>query len=359
MNSMSRSATDWPQMGLRTLTLAVLIALLVAAFMLSLAMGSVRIPLDNILRILTGGIPDRATWSDIVFKFRLPKAMTATLAGAALSVAGLQMQTLFRNPLADPFVLGVSSGASLGVALVILGASATGSLLLSGLGIFGDLAVATAASVGAGLVLVLVLLVMRRVQNTLTLLLLGIMFGYFSSAIVQLLIYFSLPERVQAFSLWSAGSFGGVTWDQMRVFAPVVILGLVGALLMSKSLNALLLGDSYARSLGLNVRRARVYSIISASLMAGAVTAFCGPVGFIGIAVPHLCRSMFNSADHRVLLPTSLLLGAIVALLADVIAQLPGQQIVLPVNVITSLFGVPVIIWLLLRQQQVKASFAG
>ncbi|MGQ0602817.1 MAG: iron chelate uptake ABC transporter family permease subunit [Anaerolineales bacterium] len=356
---MSLAETTWPRLGLRRAAFIGLLAALVTVFLLSLALGSVSIPLDNVVRILLGGAPDRATWADIVWKFRVPKALTAALAGAALAVSGLQMQTLFRNPLADPFVLGVSSGASLGVALVVLSVGTAGSLLVEGLGLFGDLGLAVAASAGAGLVLGAVLFVARRVQNSLTLLILGLMFGYLASALVSLLIYFSAPERVQAFSLWSAGNFGGVTWSQMRVFAPVVLAGLALALLLPKPLNAFLLGEAYARSLGVNVPRTRRLIILSAALLAGVVTAFCGPVGFIGVAVPHLCRSIFNTGDHRVLVPTSILLGATVALLADVIAQLPGGQQVLPVNVITALFGVPVILWVLVRQRQLRQSFAG
>jgi len=193
----------------------------------------------------------------------------------------------------------------------------------------------------------------------LTLLILGLMFGYLASALVSLLIYFSLPERIQIFSLWSAGSFGGVTWGQQRIFVPVIGVGLLIAHLLPKALNALLLGDTYARSLGVNVVQTRRWIILCASILAGTTTAFCGPIGFLGVAVPHLCRTLFNTADHRVLVPTSMLLGATIALLADLIAQMPGSQTVLPVNVVTSLFGVPVIIWMLLRQQQLRASFAG
>lgn len=351
--------TPWPRLGLRTVVLVGLIGALVVAFLLSLALGSVAIPLDNVVRILLGGTPDKATWADILWKFRLPKALTALLAGGALAVSGLQMQTLFRNPLADPYILGVSSGASLGVALVLLGAGAAATKVVGSLGLYGDLGLVLAASLGSALVLGLVLLVAQRVQSTLTLLILGLMFGYLTSALVSLLVYFSLPERVQVFSLWSAGSFGGVTWSQHWVFAPVIGVGLLVSHLLPKSLNALLLGDTYARSLGVNVVQTRRWIILCASLLAGTATAFCGPIGFLGVAVPHLCRTLFNTADHRVLVPTSMLLGGTIALLADMIAQLPGSQTVLPVNVVTSLFGVPVIIWMLLRQQQLRASFAG
>jgi iron complex transport system permease protein len=351
--------TPWPRLGLRRIALVGLLVGLVLAFLLSLALGSVSIPLDNVVRILLGGTPDKATWSDILFKFRLPKALTAVLAGGALAVSGLQMQTLFRNPLADPYILGVSSGASLGVALVMLSTGAAAARVVGTLGLYGDLGLVIAASLGSMLVLGLVLLVAQRVQSTLTLLILGLMFGYLTSALVSLLIYFSLPERIQLFNLWSAGSFGGVTWSQQRVFAPVLALGLLGAHLLPKSLNALLLGDTYARSLGVNVTQSRRWIILCASLLAGTATAFCGPIGFLGVAVPHLCRTLFNTADHRVLVPASMLLGATIALLADLLAQLPGSQTILPLNVVTSLFGVPVIIWMLLRQQQLRASFAG
>lgn len=334
-----------------------LFLLLIVAFALSLALGSVNIPPEQVVRILLGGIPEKASWADILFKFRLPKAVTAILVGAALSTAGLQMQTLFRNPLADPFILGVSSGASLGVALVVLGMGVGGALtFVSGLSTFGDLTLAMAASLGAGGVLGAVLILSRRVQNTLSLLIIGLMFGYLASAVVTLLIYFSQPERVQVFNLWSSGSFGGVTWSQMRVFAPSAMLGLLLGFLMIKPLNALLLGDEYARSLGLNVRRARFWIILSASLLAGTSTAFCGPIWFIGVAVPHVARILLHTADHRTLLPASMLMGASFALIADVIAQSPGSQHVLPLNVVMSLFGVPIILWIVLRQRSLRFS---
>ena len=352
--------SPFPRLGLRLSIVLILLLGLVIAFLLSLTLGSVQIPAGQVARILLGGEGDRASWTDIIFKFRLPKALTAMLVGAALSVSGLQMQTIFRNPLADPFILGVSSGASLGVAIVVLGISAGGALtFVAGLSAFGDLSLAVAASLGSGVVLGLVLLISRRVQNTLTLLIMGLMFGYLTSAVVSLLIYFSHPERVQAISLWSAGSFGGVTWNQMRVFFPVTAFGLAIAFVMIKPLNALLLGDEYAQSLGLNVRRARFWIIVSASILAGVTTAFCGPIWFLGVAVPHVARSILNSADHRALLPASILMGASFALVADVIAQSPGSQHTLPLNVVMSLFGVPIILWIVLRQKQLRQSFAG
>jgi len=269
----------------------------------------------------------------------------------------LQMQTMFRNPLADPFILGINSGASLGVALVVLSLGTAGTALLAGLGTLGDLSLALAASVGAGLVLALILLVGQRVKNPTTLLIMGLMFGYAASALTSLLIYFSRPERIQAYTIWSYGSFSGVTWNQLRVMAPVILVGLGVAVLLTKPLNALLLGEDYARSMGLNVKQARFFILLSASLLAGTVTAFCGPIGFIGVAVPHLCRNLLRSADHKVLIPAVILVGAIAALVADAIAQLPGSQYVLPINVVTSLFGAPFVIWVLIRQRRGATSF--
>ena len=337
--------------------LLLLLLALLGVFLLSLFVGSVRIPLDEIVRVLLGGAAERETWSTIVLKVRLPKAVTAVLAGSALSVSGLQMQTMFRNPLAGPFVLGINSGASLGVALVVL-AVGTGSTLLAGLGLLSDFGIVVAASLGAGLVLFLVLAVARRVE-TMTLLILGLMFGYATSALVSVLLYFSIAERIQAYIAWTFGSFGGVTWSQMRVMAPAVLLGLAIAWLSAKPLNALLLGETYAHSLGLSVRRARISVLASASLMAGAITAFCGPIGFVGVAVPHLCRSLFNTSNHRLLIPATILLGGTVTLVADLLAQLPGSQITLPLNAVTALIGAPVVTWVILRQRNLRSSFAG
>ncbi len=343
----------------RSFLLLTLSFLLLCLFSLSLALGSVHIPLKDILLILVGGEPERATWPTIILKFRLPKALTATLAGAALAVSGLQMQTLFRNPLAGPFVLGINAGASLGVAIVILLAGRQGSSLLAGLGLLGDLGVIVAASLGSASVLGLVLLVSRRVQNSMTLLILGLMFGYATSALVSLLIYFSVAEQIQAYLTWTFGSFGSVTWSQMRLLAPTILSGLFIAYLSAKPLNALLLGETYAHSMGLTVARTRFWIITSAAILAGAITAFCGPIAFLGVAVPHLCRSLFNTADHRLLLPTSVILGASLALAADLMAQLPGQQTVLPLNAIMALLGAPIVTWIILRQRNLREAFAG
>lgn len=336
------------------LILLVLLIIFLGALLLSITFGSVKIPIADVIGILLGRQPDHSPWAVIVLNFRLPKALAAILAGSALAISGLQMQTLFRNPLADPFILGVSAGASLGAALVVLATGTTGSLLLAGLGLPGDFRLASASSIGAAFVLILVLLLSRGALSTLTLLILGLMVNYVTSGIVSLLFYFSIPERLQTYLAWTFGSFGGVTWEQLTVMVPAILLGEFIAYLLPKQLNALLLGETYARSMGLNVQRTKWWIIASASLLAGTVTAFCGPIGFLGIAVPHLCRGLFNSSDHRLLIPAVMLLGAILALLADLIAQLPSSQYVLPLNAITSLLGAPVVIWVLLRQPNLR-----
>ncbi len=347
------------ELGLRPWLLVALGGVLVGVFLLALAVGSVQIPLDQIITVLLGGETERASWTSIVLKFRLPKATTAALAGAALGVSGLMMQTFFRNPLAGPFVLGISSGASLGVALVVLYTGTVGGILLAGVGLTGDLLLATAAAAGAALTLFVVLLVAGRVQSSMTLLILGLMMGYLVSAAVSMLLYFAIPERIQAYISWTFGSFSGVTWEQMPILAGGVIFGLLPALALTKSLNALLLGEGYARSLGLNVGRVRFVIVTSTALLAGTVTAFCGPIGFVGIAVPHLCRSLFNTSDHRILLPGTILTGAIVALVASIIAEVPGNNLILPLNAVTALIGAPVVMGVILRQRNLQQSFGG
>ena len=332
--------------------------LLLIAFGLSLSLGSVHIPLAGLFGVLTGEEVSSPAWAIIVHTIRLPKAITAVLAGAALSVSGLQMQTLFRNPLADPFVLGISAGASLGVAIVVLTVGSVGSVLIAGLGLMGDLSLAVAAIMGAAAVLGCVLLVSRSVQSVMTLLILGLMFGYATGAFVSILIYFSVPEQIQSYILWTFGSFGSVTWRQMPVLICAIFLGLLLAFLCIKPLNALLLGENYARSMGLNVKRIRLWVLISASVLAGATTAFCGPIAFLGLAVPHLCRSLLHTSDHRVLMPAVTCLGATLALLSDLIAHLPGSQFVLPLNAVTSLIGAPIVIWFILHRKNLGQAFS-
>ncbi len=324
----------------------VLFLSLVLLGLASLALGSVHIPLQDVLSILAGGEASRPAWSTIVLDFRLPRTLAALLAGAGLAVSGLLMQTLFRNPLAGPYVLGISSGASVGVAFLILGG---GTAFLARFGLLGDLGVIVAASLGAAVVLALVLAVARRV-HPLTLLILGVLFGYGALALVTLLVHFSPPQKVRAYLAWTFGSFSGVTWGQLALLAPLIVLGLLLAFLAAKALNALLLGETYGRTLGLEVGRLRVLLLSATSILAGGVTAFCGPIGFLGVAVPHLARALLATADHRLLLPATALAGASLALLADLVSRLPGSQEVLPLNAVTALLGAPVIAWVILRR---------
>lgn len=345
-------------LGLRPALLLILLGGLVMLFLLSLALGSVSIPPDQILDVLMGGQAESVAWTNIILKIRLPKALTAILAGAALGVSGLMMQTFFRNPLADPFVLGISSGASLGVALVVMAAGTVGGALLVGFGLSGDLVVILAAGMGAALTLVIVFVAASRVQSSMTLLILGLMMGYIVSALVSLILYFAIPERIQAYVSWTFGSFGGVTWQQIPLLAGAVVIGLAGALLLTKSLNALLLSESYARSMGLNVGRVRLAIVTCTALMTGAVTTFCGPIAFLGIAVPHVARGVLRTSDHRLLVPATMLIGALTALAAALIAEVPGHTLILPLNAVTALIGAPIVVWVILRQRSLQRTFA-
>jgi len=354
---LQRSAARQRQRLRRSWLTGALLCALLLLFLLNLMLGSVTIPPLEVLRVLTGQAAGEDAWARIILLIRLPKALTALLAGAALGVSGLLMQTLFRNPLAGPFVLGISSGASLGVALLLLSAGSLGATLLAGAGLSGSLALAGAAMAGAALVLALVLLVARVVGSNMTLLVLGVMLGFLTSALVSLLLYFSIPEQIQAFINWSFGSFGTVSWRELRVMAPLLLAGLGLALALAKPLDALLPGEQVAHSLGLNVRRARLQLMLATAILAGTVTAFCGPVGFLGIAVPHLCRGLLGTSVHRALLPACMLCGAGLALLAAIIAGLPGSNLVLPLNAVMALLGTPVVIHVLLRRRNLARAF--
>jgi len=358
MSEMRERVAVRPRTGLRRGLFLVLLSVLILAFLTSLSVGSVNIPLSQVARILLGGQAERASWDSIIWLFRLPKAITALLAGAALGIAGLQMQTLFRNPLADPYILGISSGASLGVALVVLGFAGghVGSTLLEGLGLAGNISVVAAASLGSALVILIVMAASQRVR-TMTLLILGLMLGYAVSGLVTILLHFSVAERVQVYVAWTFGSFAGVTWSELWVFIPAALGALLISGLLIKPLNALLLGEVYAQSLGLNVKQARFWIIVSASISTGVVTAFCGPIGFLGVAIPHLCRHLFGVSDHRDLVPMVVIVGSIVALLADLIAQVPGSQLTLPLNAITGLIGAPVVVWAILSRGSLRRAF--
>jgi iron complex transport system permease protein len=340
-------------------TFAGLAILLLGIFLLDLSLGSVKIPLSNIVGMLLGREPEQSSWMKILHMFRLPKSITAILAGGALAVSGLQMQTLFRNPLAGPFVLGINAGASLGVALIVLwSGTVSQTTIFAGLGLLGDLGLILAAGAGASLVLIFVLLVSRRVQNVMTLLILGLLFGYATSAVVSILLHFSIAERIHLYIAWTFGSFGGVTWKQLKVLIPVLLAGMGMSIVSVKPLNAMLLGENYARSMGVPVRRVRVWIIGTTALLSGSVTAFCGPVAFIGVAIPHMARSLFNTSDHRVLIPSVVLLGAVVAIVSDIVSGLPGSQTVLPLNAVTSLIGAPVIAWIILSRRNLGKTFA-
>ena len=345
--------------GRRVAWLVALAALVLLGFVLDIALGSVRIPLAAVVDILLGRPVEMPAWEFIVRQIRLPKALTALAVGSGLAVSGLQMQTLFRNPLAGPSVLGLTAGAGLGVAVVMLASgSAAGSFAIRALGVGGSWGLVLAATAGAALVMGLVLALSAKVRDNVVLLIVGLMIASVTGAIVSLWQYFSAPEQIQEYLLWTFGSLGGVVGSHLAVLSLVVGVGLVLAFASAKSLNALLLGENYARSMGLLVGRSRTLIILSTSLLAGAITAFCGPIGFVGIAVPHLVRALLGTADHRVLLPACCLAGAVLTLGCDCITQLPGSQITLPLSVVTSLLGAPVVLWVVLRRQNIRSSFS-
>ena len=317
---------------------AMLAALTLFLFLLDLAVGAVAVPLGDVWAALTGGDCPRAT-AKIILNIRLIKAVVALLAGAALSVSGLQMQTLFRNPLAGPYVLGISSGASLGVALVVLA------------GFGSSIGIAGAAWLGAALVLVVIAAVGHRIKDIMVILILGMMFSSGVGAIVQILQYLSKEESLKAFVIWTMGSLGDVTFDQLAVLVPSIIAGLLLAVVAIKPLNLLLFGEEYAVTMGLNVRRSRGLLFLSTTLLAGTVTAFCGPIGFIGLAMPHVTRMLFRNSDHRVLVPGTVLSGAAVLLLCDLVSKM----FTLPINAITALLGIPIVVWVVLRNKSVTA----
>jgi iron complex transport system permease protein len=337
----------------------VLLGLVALGFVLDIALGSVRIPLPAVVDILLGQPTDTPAWEFIVRQIRLPKALTALVVGSGLAVSGLQMQTLFRNPLAGPSALGLTAGAGLGVAAVMLASgSVAGGFAIRALGVAASWALVLAATTGAALVMALVLLLSARLRDNVVMLIVGLMIASVTGAIVSLWQYFSAPEQIQDYLLWTFGSLGGVVGSHLMVLTTVVAGGLVLAFASAKSLNALLLGENYARSMGLAVKRSRTMLILSTSLLAGAITAFCGPIGFVGIAVPHLTRGLLRTADHRVLLPGACLVGAALTLGCDCLAQLPGSQTALPINVVTSLLGAPVVLWVVLRRQNIRSSFS-
>jgi iron complex transport system permease protein len=328
----------------------VLIFLLVVFILADLLIGTVKIPVSDMMNLLMGHHQDHHLWDTILFDFRIPKTLTAILAGSALAVSGLQMQTVFRNPLAGPDVLGVSSGAGLGVAIVVLGFG--DFFVTKNLNFLGSWVQIVAAWVGAGSVLFLIMVISIRVRDIMTILILGILFGSAASAFVSIMQYFSPQSMLKAFVIWSMGNLGSLSGIQLRVLSISLGVGFLISVFTIKAMNALLLGENYSRSLGVNIRISRILIFLSTSLLSGSITAFCGPVAFIGIAVPHLARMIFATANHYVLIPASIMLGSILMLLADIISQLPGSGILLPINSITALLGIPVVIWVVVRNRR-------
>ncbi len=323
----------------------------IAFFFLNISIGSVSIPLRQIVTILIGDIPVKESWGTIIINYRLPKAITAVLVGSGLSVSGLLMQTLFRNALAGPFVLGISSGASLGVALFLLGSGLFGGTI--GAVVFSNWSLAIAASIGAFIVLLAVIIAANRVRNTMSILIIGLMFGSLTSSIISVLSYFSEASQIQQYQFWTFGSLGNLNWGELVVFSILYAISMLACFFIVKPLNSFLLGENYAKSLGINIKKSRNIILLVTSLLTGVITAFSGPIAFIGLAVPHVTKILFTTSNHKVLLPATAILGAIILLLCDSIAQLPNSAFVLPINAITSLFGAPIVIWLLLRKKKI------
>ena len=318
-------------------------------FFASISLGSVTIPLKDVFTSLTGGQATKSTWEYIIINYRLPKAITAVLVGTGLSISGLLMQTLFRNPLAGPYVLGLSSGASLGVAFVILGAGFLPSFLSAiALSSYG---IVLASTLGSTLVLFLVLVVSQRLRDTMAILIVGLMFGSFTTAIVSVLTYFSTAEQLQKFTFWSMGNLGNLSWTTIIILTICVGIGLLLSAKSIKPLNALLLGENYAKSMGLNFKQARVVIIFATSILSGAITAFAGPIAFVGLAVPHIAKLTFQTSNHTVLFWSTLFFGSIIMLFCDIVSQMPGFDVTLPINAVTSIIGAPVVIWLLVRKR--------
>lgn len=328
---------------------ALLVVILIACFFINISLGSVNIPLRSIIGSMFGNI-DNTTWDVIITNYRLPKAVTSILVGSGLGISGLLMQTLFRNPLAGPFVLGITSGASLGVALIILGSGLFGGFFATAL--ISKWSIVIAASLGSFLVLITVLAVSHKVRDTMAILIIGLMFGSITAAVVSVLSYFSSAEQLQQYVFWGFGSLSNLSWKELSIFFLIYLVGMILSIMSIKSLNSLLLGENYAKSLGINLKQSRFIIILATSLIAGTITAFAGPIAFIGLAIPHLTRQIFKTSNHKILLPAVFLFGAITMLICDSIAQVPGSDYTLPINAITALVGAPVVIWLLVRQRK-------
>lgn len=322
-------------------------ALLVVLFLLNVSLGSVKIPIADTLRILTGSEPSNPIWKDIFFDFRLTKAITCMLAGGALALGGLQMQTLFRNPLAGPDVLGLSSGASLAVAILLM-TGGLGSLFSS------SLSIALVASIGSAMIFLAVLAISHRIRDNISLLIIGLMIGAVTSSIVGVLQYISKADDIQYYLVWTFGSVASLNWTEILILGFGVVVGLAISIICIKPLNVWLLGENYAMSMGIHLKRSRLLILIGTSVLTGIVTAFCGPIAFVGLAVPHLARLVIDTTNHKVLIPAVMLVGGIVMLFCDSLSRLPGSDFVLPINAITALIGAPVVIWVIVRSKVIR-----
>ena len=332
-----------------TFLFILLMIVLVVLFFTNISLGSVSIPIKEIINGFLGKVMEKESWEIILWNFRLPKAFTAILVGMALSISGLLMQTLFRNPLAGPYVLGLSSGASLGVAFVILGAGFLPSFLAT---IFlSSYGIVLASALGSAFVLIAVLAVSQKLKDTMAILIVGLMFGSLTSAVVSVLSYFSTAEQLQKFTFWSLGSLANLSWKEVYLLFIITFIGITLSFLVIKPLYALLLGEKYAKSLGVNFKKTRYIIIFATSILAGSITAFVGPIAFIGLAVPHIAKLLFQTSNHFILFWSTLLIGAIILLFCDIIAQCPGYDITLPINAVTSIIGAPIVIWLLVRKR--------
>jgi len=323
-------------------------------FCLDLFLGSVKIPFKQIISILFNQVAEKESWRIIIIESRFPKTIAAVLCGSALSVSGLKMQTLFRNPLAGPYILGISSGAGLGAAIFIMGLSFLGFSTFNHT-ISSHSGIIISSILGSFTVLIILLAIINRLKDIMTVLILGIMIGSIITAMIGIIQFFSSDTQLKSFIMWTMGDLSSITTNQLALLSPIVILGLIFSFILSKNLNAYLLGEEYAKSLGLNIKRSRLAIICITAILTGSITAYCGPIGFIGIVIPHLARLLSNSSDHRVLIPLSILLGINVLLIADIISQLPGSEKTLPINSITSLIGIPFIIWIILKNKKITS----
>lgn len=325
-----------------------LLVVLVLLFFVNISVGSVAIPIKAIIQLFFGDETVKESWQTIVFQYRIPKALTAIFVGISLSISGLFMQTVFRNPLAGPFVLGISSGASLGVAILILGTSFLGFSYS-----FASIwALPIAASMGAFVVLIAIIIASKFIKNTLSILIIGLMFGSFTAAVISILSYFSNATQLQQFVFWGFGSLGNLSWMQVIVFGNITMLSILISIFFIKPLNSFLLGENYAQSLGINIKQKRNRIFLITSILTGFTTAFVGPIAFIGIAIPHISRLIFQSSNHKILVQATALLGAIMLLFCDILSNLPFKEITIPINIITSLIGAPIVIWLLISKRK-------